>query len=236
MSGGGGIDPERLRAAVSSAREAIDATAVAVGRPAGEVELLVAGKYIRAQDAPILAAAGVRLVGENRLQDLAAKRATGEHGLVFDFIGHLQRRKVRDVVPAVRLIHSVDSVALAREISSRAEGTCRVLVEVNVASEPNKHGIAPSALDTFLDEVGQLPHLVVGGLMAMPPATVHPDGSRRHFAELRELRDRLQPGWCGRHDLRELSMGTSQDYLVAVQEGATIVRLGRGLLDSATVG
>lgn len=230
------IDPDRLRAALAAEEDAISAAARVSGRTGADVELLVAGKYVAAEDTPALLAAGVRLVGENRLQDLQAKLATGCAGLTFDFIGHLQRRKVREVVAAVRLIHSVDSVGLAEEIARRAEGTVRVLVEVNVAGEPNKHGIAPSALDSFLDEVAQLPQLAVGGLMAMPPASTSPEASRRHFAELRELRDRLRPAWVGRHDLSSLSMGTSQDRLVAVEEGATIVRLGRGLLERATVG
>lgn len=236
MTGARRIDPERLREALTATRERIDDAARGSGRSGADVELLVAGKYVDATETPQLAAAGVRLVGENRQQDLAAKLATGDHGLVFDFIGHLQRRKVRAVLGVVRLIHSLDSIELAREISARAEGTVRVLVEVNVASEPNKHGIAPSALGTFLEEVSDLPALVVGGLMIMPPASARSEGSRRYFAEARSLRDRLQPEWVGRHDLQELSMGTSQDYLVAVQEGATIVRVGRDLLDFATVG
>jgi len=126
------IDPDRLRGAMAAMRARLDEAAARGGRPPGSVELLLAGKYVPAEEAPALVAAGVRLVGENRLQDMLAKRAIVGDALTFDFIGHLQRRKVRSVLPEVRLIHSVDSAELAGEIARRAEGEIRVLVEVNI--------------------------------------------------------------------------------------------------------
>jgi pyridoxal phosphate enzyme (YggS family) len=192
---------------------------------------VLAGKYIDAMDTPALIDAGVTVLGENRLQDLQAKAAMAEGRLVFDFIGHLQRRKVRDVLAATRLIHSVDSVRLAAEIASRSEGETRVLVEVNVAEEPTKGGIVPPQLRAFVDDVSVHPDLVIGGLMAMPPHHSEPQMSRPHFAALRRLADDLAGEWDGRHDFRDLSMGTSQDFLVAAEEGATMVRVGRGLLE-----
>jgi uncharacterized pyridoxal phosphate-containing UPF0001 family protein len=171
------------------------------------------------------AAAGVAVVGENTLQDLRAKRALAP-GLVFDFIGHLQRRKVKDVLPCVRLIHSLDSTRLAGEIARRAGGSVRVLVEVNVGEEPTKGGIVPGQLRAFVDDVSVHADLVIGGLMAMPPELADPERSRPHFARVRELAEGLAAEWEGRHDFRDLSMGTSQDFEVAAQEGATIVRLG----------
>ncbi len=225
------IDADALRAVVDEARERLDAAAVRGGRPAGSVELVLAGKYIPAADTPALIAAGVTTVGENRLQDLQAKAALADGRLVFDFIGHLQRRKVRDVLALVRLIHSVDSARLAAEIASRSEGPTRALVEVNVAEEPTKGGIVPPQLRAFVDDVSVHSDLVIGGLMAMPPYHSDAEMSRPHFAAVRRLAEDLATEWRGRHDFRDLSMGTSQDYLVAAEEGATKVRVGRGLLE-----
>jgi len=225
------IDPERMRVAVGEVRAELDAAARLSGRAPEAVELLVAGKYIEAEETPALVAAGVRLIGENRLQQLQAKQALVGDAVTFDFIGHLQRRKVRDVLRRVRLIHSVDSRELAREIALRAEGPTRVLVEVNADEEPSKSGIVPSQLRQFIADVSQLEHLVIGGLMAMPSPTTNPEDSRGAFSRVRDLVYALAVEWQGRHDFRDLSMGTSQDYVVAVQEGATIVRLGRGLIE-----
>jgi len=227
------IDPDRLRAALAEAREALDEAAGRAGRPPGSVEIVLAGKYIPAEDAPALVEAGVGVVGENRLQDLEAKRALVGDELTFDFIGHLQRRKVRAVLPLVRLVHSLDSERLAAEIAARAEGPTRVLVEVNAGGETSKYGIFASRLRTFVEEVSAYSDLVLGGLMAMPPPQTEPEESRPYFAEVRRIADDLRAEWAGRHDLRDLSMGTSQDYLVAAEEGATIVRVGRGLIEGA---
>jgi pyridoxal phosphate enzyme (YggS family) len=225
------MDADRLRDVIAETREQLDAAAVRGGRAAGDVELVLAGKYMPAEDVPALVAAGVTVVGENRLQDLREKAAIAEGRLTFDFIGHLQRRKVRDVLPLVRLVHSVDSLRLAQEIASRSEGPTRVLVEVNVAEEPTKGGIVPPQLRAFVDDVSAQTDLVIGGLMAMPPSHSDAEMSRPHFAAVRRLAGDLAREWEGRHDFRDLSMGTSQDFLVAAEEGATKVRVGRGLLE-----
>jgi PLP dependent protein len=225
------IDAGKLREALGAAQEALDAAAVRSGRAPGAVELVLAGKYVPAGETEALVEAGVRVVGENRLQDLQARAALARGRLTFDFIGHLQRRKVRDVLAATRLIHSVDSLRLAEEIGRRAEGEARVLVEVNVAEEPTKGGIVPPRLRAFVDEVSAHTDLVIGGLMTMPPLHSDPEQSRPYFATLRSLAEDLAAEWEGRHDVRDLSMGTSQDYVVAAEEGATMVRVGRGLLE-----
>lgn len=225
------IDPDRLREVLAETREALDAAAVRSGRAPGAVELVLAGKYLPAEDTEALIDAGVGVVGENRLQDLQAKAAIAGDRLTFDFIGHVQRRKVRDVLAVARLVHAVDSVRLAEEIARRSEGPVRVLVEVNVAEEPTKGGIVPPRLRAFVDDVSVRTDLVIGGLMAMPP--LHPDAenSRPHFAHVRRMAEDLAAEWQGRHDVSDLSMGTSQDFLVAAEEGATMVRVGRGLLE-----
>jgi pyridoxal phosphate enzyme (YggS family) len=214
-----GLRADRVRANVDAVRVRIAEAARSVGRDPAEVELLAATKYVAAADLPVLAQAGITLVGENRAQDLEAK--VDEHGDLFtwDFIGHLQSRKVKQVLPRVRLIHSVASDSVLRELERHAPEGTEVLVEVNVAAEEGKSGVAPADLGAF---VARSP-VRVAGLMGMPPLAEDPESSRPWFAALREL--------AGEHGLHRLSMGTSQDFAVAVQEGATIVRAGSVLYD-----
>jgi PLP dependent protein len=216
----GGLRVDLIRANLERVRGEIEVACAGSGRAAGTVEILAATKYVACEDMPILAQAGVRLVGENRAQDLQEKVAA--HGEVFewDFIGQLQSRKVRVIVPHVRLIHSVASDSALRELDRHREIArpgLRILIEVNLAGEADKAGIAPAELDAF---IARAP-LPVAGLMTMPPLSQNPQDSRRWFAELRRLADE--------RGLEHTSMGTSQDYLVAVEEGATIVRIGTNL-------
>ena len=227
------LDPDRLAQAMAETRGAVGDAAAAAGRRPDDVEIVVAGKYLDPADTPLLVPAGVTVLGENRLQDMRAKRDAGAEGLVFDFIGHLQRRKVKEVLGAVRLIHSVDSAALAAEIARRSAGPVRVLVEINVDEQPGKGGVLPAHASAFIEEISAHDNLTVGGLMVMPAATTDPEASRAAFARTREMAAALAARWAGRHDFADLSMGTSQDYLVAVAEGATKVRVGRGLIDRA---
>jgi PLP dependent protein len=182
-----------------------------------DVEICAAIKYLDAADLPALAEAGIELVGENRAQELVAKQEV--HGDLFewDFIGALQSRKVKDVAPRVRLIHSLASESALDRLSSYPD--TEVLLQVNVAGEEAKAGIAPADLGAFIE---RSPVPVVG-LMTMPPLAARPDDSRPHFARLREL--------AAEHGLERLSMGTSQDYEAAVAEGATIIRLGSVLYE-----
>lgn len=215
------LHPDAIRARLAAARARIAAAAQIAGRDPREVELLVAVKYVALQELPLLAQAGVTLVGENRAQDLEAKAAAHGDLFTFDFIGQLQSRKVRAIVPHVRMIHSLASLSALRELErfkDAARPGLRVLVEVNVAGEQGKAGIAPGELEIYLERCP----VPVAGLMTMPPRAEDADQSRRWFAALREL--------ASEHGLRELSMGTSQDYEVAVQEGATVVRLGASVL------
>jgi pyridoxal phosphate enzyme (YggS family) len=184
------------------------------------VEILAATKYVALEDLPLLAEAGIRLVGENRAQDLQAKVAAYGELFRWDFIGQLQSRRVRLIVPHVRLIHSVASESALRELARHREQArpgMGILIEVNLAEESGKAGIAPRELDSFI-EGAPVP---VAGLMTMPPLAEDPEASRPWFAALREL--------AHERGLEQLSMGTSQDYLMAVEEGATIVRIGTNL-------
>jgi uncharacterized pyridoxal phosphate-containing UPF0001 family protein len=164
-----------------------------------------------------LAEAGVTLVGENRQQELAAKHDRWGESFTWDFIGNLQSRKVRALLPICRLIHSLASDSALEQLRRHAAAETEVLVEVNVAGEEGKGGIEPTRLAAFIE---RCPVRVVG-LMAMPPFSENPEASRPCFARLAEL--------AAEHDLPRLSMGTSQDWEVAVQEGATIIRLGTAL-------
>jgi hypothetical protein len=193
-----------------------------------QVEILAATKYVEAADLPALHEAGVALVGENRTDALIPKQEQYGDLFTWDFIGHVQSRKVRDLVGRVRLIHAVDSQSACEQLDRRRmqDTTVDCLLQVNVASEDTKSGVAPSAVDAFLGAVEPLAGVRFRGLMTMPPAVTDPELARPWFAALRELRDRLEPAWRGRHEFAHLSMGTSQDFAVAAQEGATIVRVG----------
>jgi hypothetical protein len=206
-----------VRANLERVREQI----TAAGRALDDVQVLAAIKYVPVQELGVLAEAGVTLVGENRAQELAIKADAHAGDFTWDFIGQLQSRKVRDIVGRVRYIHSVASDSVLRQLERHGTPETQVLVEVNVAGEADKSGVAPDELDDF---IARCPVTVVG-LMTMPPLAQSPEDNRPHFAALREL--------AQGHGLSELSMGTSQDYVIALQEGATIVRLGTTLYAGA---
>ncbi|MFZ1153524.1 MAG: YggS family pyridoxal phosphate-dependent enzyme [Solirubrobacteraceae bacterium] len=215
-----GLQMEQVRARLEIIRAELAVAAELSGRSSQDVQILAAGKYVACEELPTLANAGITLVGENRVQDLQEKVAAHGDLFTWDFIGALQSKHVRAIVPHVRLIHSLASDSALRELerhSDRARPGLRVLVEVNLAQDPGKSGIAPEQLDAF---IARSPFPVVG-LMTMPPLTEHPEQSRPWFKRLREL--------AHARGLHELSMGTTQDFAVGVQEGATIVRIGTRL-------
>ena len=190
------------------------------GRDPGEVQILAAVKYVPVDELGVLAEAGIELVGENRAQDLVAKAEAYSGAFTWDYIGQLQSRKVHQVLPYVRYIETVASESALDQLERHGTPDTEILIEVNVAGEPGKSGIAPSELPAYIERSA----VKVVGLMTMPPLAPSPEASRPHFAALRKL--------ASEHGLVQLSMGTSQDYLIAVQEGATIVRLGTSLYRS----
>jgi PLP dependent protein len=202
-----GIEPEKVRANLERVREAAGP----------EVEILVAAKYVPIEEMGALAEAGAILVGENRQQDLAAKHGRWGEAFQWDFIGNLQSRKVKQVLPLCRLVHSVATDSVLEQLGRHGGPGTEVLIEVNVAGEEGKGGVAPADLPAFIERCP----VRVGGLMTMPPFSQDPEASRPHFARLAEL--------AAANGLRRLSMGTSQDWPVAVDEGATIIRLGTAL-------
>jgi PLP dependent protein len=198
------LDVQRIRTNVEAIRAKVGP----------EVEILAATKYVRTGDMGALAEAGIDLVGENRLQDLESKQERWGERFTWDFIGNLQSRKVKALLPRVRLIHSVASDSALEQLGKHADPGTEVLIEVNVSGEAGKEGVDPAGLDDFIERCP----VTVAGLMTMPPFTEDPEASRPHFARLAEL--------AAERGLARLSMGTSQDWEVAAEEGATILRLG----------
>jgi PLP dependent protein len=194
------LSPERIRERYDQLRQEVGSG----------VTVVAATKYVSVDDMAALAEAGIEVVGENRAQDLEAKHAVYGDAFRWHFIGHLQSRKAKIVNGICELVHSLDSESAARRLEIPA------LVEVNLSGEPTKSGVAPGELDAFLGLYQD-----VRGLMTMPPFADDPGASRRYFRRLRELAET--------HGLSELSMGTSQDYRVAVEEGATLIRVGSRL-------
>jgi PLP dependent protein len=201
---------------IDAARVAARLQEVEAAIPAG-VEVLVATKYVPIEEMGTLAEAGVRLVGENRQQDLAARIDRWGDAFTWDFIGNLQSRKVKQVLPLCRLIHSVATESALDQLGKHAGPDTEVLVEVNVSGEEGKGGVEPGALPAFVERCP----VRVAGLMTMPPFSPDPEASRPYFARLAEL--------AAANGLARLSMGTSQDWRVAAEEGATIIRLGHAL-------
>ena len=211
-----GVEVETVRRGLERVRAEIAEAAARAGRDPSEVELLAAVKYIPLEDLPVLREAGLELLGENRAQELEAK-ATAHPEFRWHFIGQLQSRKVKQILPYAELIHSVASDSALAQLGKHGTPETEILVEVNVAGEEGKAGIAPEDLPAFLERAP----VRVTGLMTMPPFSEDAEASRRPFATLREL--------AAAHGLTRLSMGTSQDFAVAVEEGATLVRVGTRL-------
>ncbi len=202
-----GLDPAKIAANLAEARD--------LAGP--DVEILAATKYVPLEEMGALAEAGVRLVGENRQQDFDAKHERWGDAFEWDFIGNLQSRKVKQLLPICRLIHSVATDSALERLGRHGNDETEVLIEVNVAGEEGKGGVAPADLSDFIERCP----VRVSGLMTMPPFSQDPEASRPHFARLAELAAEL--------GLSRLSMGTSQDWRIAIAEGATIVRLGTAL-------
>jgi uncharacterized pyridoxal phosphate-containing UPF0001 family protein len=202
-----GLDPAKIAANLDRVREEVG----------GSVEILAATKYVPLEEMGALAEAGIALVGENRQQDLAAKHERWGEAFEWDFIGNLQSRKVKRLLPICRLVHSVATDSALEQLGRHGGPDTEVLVEVNVAAEQGKGGVAPADLGAFLERCP----VRASGLMTMPPFSADPEDSRPHFARLAEL--------AAEHGLERLSMGSSQDWAVAVEEGATIIRLGTAL-------
>lgn len=219
-------DVDNVRQRFAEVESRVADAARSAGRDPDAVRVLVATKYVAAEHLGALRDAGIRLIGENRAQDLVAKHELYGDAFDYHFIGHLQSRKTRQILPIVSLIHSVGSMSVVREIEARATAATDVLLEVNIGGEESKSGVPLEEVDAFLDAAAACPKARFAGLMCMPPLFDDAEEARLFFVRARELAQRLSPKWSGTYTFDQLSMGTSADYEVAVQEGATIVRVG----------
>ena len=225
------MQPIDVAANVHRVRERIDAAALRAGRAPGEVALVAASKTKPAAMIEAAIGAGVRMVGENYVQETRAKRALVRTSAEWHLIGHLQRNKARAAVALFDVIQTLDDLALAAaldRLGAERGAPVRVLVEVNTGGEASKRGLAPADLPAFLEALAPVEHLRVEGLMTIPPAAGD-DEARGHFRRLRRLRDELAGTVPANVVLRELSMGMTDDFEIAVEEGATIVRVGRAI-------
>ena len=226
---------QRIADNVAEVRQRMAEAARRSGRTADDVLLVAVTKYVGVEVVRLLIDAGCRALGESRPQDLWAKAdAIADPPVQWHMIGHLQRNKIRRTWPRLSWLHSVDSqrllAALDRETAARSE-PLPVLLEVNVSGDRDKTGFARDEVAALAHQLGQWPHLEIAGLMAMSALESDADSARQDFAQLRALRDALQPQCPPGVVLRHLSMGMSRDYEVAIEEGATMVRVGSALLE-----
>jgi len=211
-------------------REQIAQAAAKVGRAVDEIELVAISKTHDAAKVREAIEAGQTLFGESRVQEARVKIPELPSNLRWHFVGHLQKNKIRHALPLFELTHSVDSLALAQDINRIAEEDGlhpRVLLEVNVAGEGSKFGFQPDKLRAEMESLLALPRLSILGLMTIPPIAEEAEASRKYFVQLRELRARVQTEF--HVDLAQLSMGMTQDFAIAVEEGATLVRVGTAI-------
>ncbi|HYM59638.1 MAG TPA: YggS family pyridoxal phosphate-dependent enzyme [Thermoanaerobaculia bacterium] len=223
------MDPESIRANLAAIESRISAACSRAGRPRESVTLVAVSKTFPAAAVEAAVAAGATDVGENRVQEMREKVAVVVAKPRWHLIGHLQSNKAKDAVRIADVIHSIDSIGLADKVAraAAAQGkTQEILLEVNIGREEQKSGIMPEDAELVTAEVAKLPALALRGLMAIPPAGT-PEETRRWFVALRELRDRLRPKMAA--GFEHLSMGMSEDFEVAIEEGATMIRVGRAI-------
>ena len=228
------MEVEKIRGRLARVREDVAEALQRSGRGSDGVRILVATKYYEPEQISTLKEAKVDLLGENTAQDLVRKQELFGDAFEWHFIGHLQRRKAKIVVPRVSLIHSVDSVRLVEELSKqvREDDAVEVLFQVNVSGEESKYGVSEDEVEALLEAAaGTEGRVRARGFMTLAPLVERAEDIRYVFAKLRAIRDRLKQSWSPHFDLSELSMGMSGDYAVAVEEGATLVRIGRMLIE-----
>ncbi|MCL2360923.1 MAG: YggS family pyridoxal phosphate-dependent enzyme [Defluviitaleaceae bacterium] len=218
--------------ALDHINEVITAVAIKSGRNSADIKLIGVTKTMESEAIVRLVAEGVTSLGENRVQDFLPKyEALRPNEPEWHFIGHLQRNKVKFIIDKVAMIHSLDSLALANEINKRAEQVRKVmdvLIEVNIGDEESKHGVCPTKALGLAREILPLKNIRLQGLMCIAPFVENPEDNRQYFKNMRKLLVDINN--CSPHNLRELSMGMSGDYAIAIEEGATMVRIGTALV------
>ncbi len=228
------LTPATLRERFDRIRHTIGEAARRSGREGSEITIVAVTKGWPTEVVAMAIDVGITDIGENRVQEALSKREALRPGVRFHLVGHLQRNKASRAADLFDVIHSISSVEVAEALSraaARRDRVIEVLLQVNVAADPAKHGVSPEESASVLERVVPLPCLRVTGLMTIGPLTQSPEESRPYFSALRELRDRLASRWSGLH---HLSMGMSADYPVAIEEGATMVRIGTALFGERT--
>ena len=213
-------------------REKIAKAASKVGRNPQDIQLVAVSKTVDIKRIQQAIEVGATILGENYIQEARKKIEEIGQGVRWDFIGHLQSNKVKYAVDLFEMIHSVDRLSLAQEINKAAEKKkeeVRILVQVNISGEEAKSGIDPGGVISLVREIASLPNLSLEGLMTMPPYFDAPEEARPYFTSLRELRDKILKESIGGISLKELSMGMSGDFEVAIEEGSTLVRVGTAI-------
>jgi PLP dependent protein len=238
-----GIGRKTLKANIQRVRDAMAAAAANGRRDLADVKLIAVSKTAPVEDVKEALEQGLTELGESRVQQLVARHQELSGWLAkqrlspcWHMIGHLQRNKVKAVLEVSRIIHSVDTLRLAEEISERCEHAgqpAQVLLEVNCSEEPQKFGVAVGAVTHLGEQISTLPGIRLVGLMTMAPQSNDPERSRRVFVRMREIFEEMRAARMGGKDLRHLSMGMSQDYAVAIEEGATMIRVGRAIFGAS---
>ncbi|MFB0527491.1 MAG: YggS family pyridoxal phosphate-dependent enzyme [bacterium] len=221
-----------IRENLERIKEKIRLKSELVGRDPQEITLVAVTKTVEADRIEEAIAAGVNIIGESRVQEAKEKYGKVEGRIIWHLVGHLQRNKAKDAVKIFDLIHSVDSAKLAKEIDKQAKKTGKIqkiLVEVNVSGEESKYGLSPEEVITFLKEASGLPNIKVEGLMTMAPLYENPEDCRPCFRKLKELGEEIKAENIKNVEMVYLSMGMSNDFEVAIEEGSNIVRIGRAI-------
>ena len=221
-----------IRENLERIKEKIRVKSELVGRDPQEITLVAVTKTVEADRIEEAIAAGVNIIGESRIQEAKEKYRKVESRIIWHLVGHLQRNKAKDAVKIFDLIHSVDSAELAKEIDKQAEKIGKIqkiLVEANVSGEESKYGLNPEGVITFLQEVSGLPNIKVEGLMTMAPFYENPEDCRPCFRKLKELVEEVKAKNIKNVEMTYLSIGMSNDFEVAIEEGSNMVRIGRAI-------
>ncbi|GAF22202.1 MULTISPECIES: YggS family pyridoxal phosphate-dependent enzyme [Shouchella] len=219
-------------------KERMERAALRAGRGVDDVHIIAVTKYVSVQTANEAIEAGVTHIGENRLEGLLEKKAAIGNRVTWHFIGSLQSRKVKEVIGNIGVLHSLDRLSLAKEVQKRLveqDGTLDCFVQVNVSGEASKNGLAPDEVDSFIMALAEYDRIRVIGLMTMAPYTEHAEETRLHFKALKQLQQRIADKEYVHAPCTELSMGMSNDFEVAVEEGATYIRIGTILVGNEQV-
>lgn len=213
-------------------KENVKNTCAKIGRDPNEIKIIAVTKTVDVDKIKLAIKYGMNCIGENKVQEILEKYDKIDESIEWHMIGHLQTNKVKYIIDKVHLIHSLDSIKLASEIEKRAERinkTINTLIQINVADEDSKFGIHPSEIDSFINKLLKFKYLKIKGLMTIAPYVENPEDVRNYFKQMKSIFDNLKEKYEENIEMKYLSMGMTNDYLVAIEEGANIIRIGTGI-------